>query len=484
MLSIHSLKIQLVIIAGILFYFSGYKDIKVSAKTEQEKKNTPNIVLILVDDLGYMDTHTYGSKFYETPNIDKLAKQGMMFTNAYASAANCAPSRACLLSGKNTPRHGIYTVNNSDRGKSERRKLIPTSNTSVLGSHFVTVAEKLQGVGYVTSSIGKWHLGESPKSQGFDINIGGTHKGHPKSYFSPYNNKSLINGPEGEYLTDRLTSEALNFIKDNKKNKFFLYLPYYTVHTPLQGKKEVISKYKNKKTTTNQKNAIYAAMIESMDENVGKIMESLDKLKLSENTIVFFCSDNGGVRRISSQYPLRAGKGSYYEGGIRVPLIIKWQKKIGMGKICNVPVTNLDFFPTIMDIAKIKKTKNEILDGDNLVPLLLKKGKFNKNRALFWHFPIYLQTNVYNLKDGRDPYFRTRPGSVVRKGKWKLHEYFEDNALELYNLETDQGEINNLSETYPEIVEKLHNLLIDWRKTMEAPVPDQLNPEYNPNYKN
>jgi len=479
-----SIQFYKIILAGaivILSFSSVLNETDKLKRNAAEKYDTPNIVLILVDDLGYMDTYAYGSKFYETPNIDKLAKQSMMFTNAYASAANCAPSRACLLTGKNTPRHGIYTVGSSERGKNEMRKLIPTPNTTVLQDSFITLAERLQEAGYKTCSIGKWHIGDNPLTQGFDINIAGTHKGHPKSYFSPYKNTALPDGPDGEYLTDRLTDEAINFIKQNKNNKFFLYLPYYTVHAPLQGKKEIIDKYKGKKIKNGQKNVVYASMIESMDNNVGRILSTLDKLKLSENTLLVFTSDNGGVRQTSSQYPLRAGKGSYYEGGIRVPLLIRYPKKIKGATVCDVPVTNMDFFPTFINFANAKKQENELLDGENLMPLLLNEGRFDKERALFWHFPIYLQTVGYDEKDGRDPYFRTRPGSVIRKGKWKLHHYFEDNGIELYNLKKDIGETNNLVKKNPKKAKELLEILDKWRSETDAPIPTKLNPKYKPN---
>ena len=447
-------------------------------KENKKEENHPNIVLILVDDLGWKDTHTYGSTFYQTPNIDKLADGGMLFTNAYASSANCAPSRACLLSGQYTPRHGIYTVGSSKRGKVELRKLIPTPNTTVLDDSITTIAEVLTEAGYVTASIGKWHLGETPSTQGFDLNVGGTHLGHPKSYFSPYKNKSLPDGVDGEYLTERLTNEAIRFIENNKDNKFFLYLPYFTVHSPLQAKNELIEKYKNIEGDEGQNNPVYAAMIEAMDQNVGRIIKTLDFLELAENTLLIFTSDNGGIFNTSSQQPLKYGKGSYYEGGIRVPLIVSWPRKIKSRSINDVPISNIDFYPTILDVAEIPKLDSKILDGQSLLPLFFGKNDFDSQRPLYWHFPIYLQSTNYAVQDGRDIYFRTRPGSVIRHGKWKLHEYFEDGAFELYDLESDPGEQNNLAEKYPEIVNRLYKDLADWRKEVNAPVPNKLNPDY------
>ena len=292
-------------------------------KTGNINTDKPNIVFILVDDLGWSDVGFLGNSIYETPSLDRLASEGVIFTNAYAPAANCAPSRACILTGMNTPRHGIYTVGSSERGKSKNRKLIPIENTTTLDEGFVTIAEALKTQGYYSATMGKWHMGKDPTTQGFNVNIGGTHAGHPKSYFSPYKNKNLTDGKDGEYLTDRLTNEAIHFIEENKDRPFFLYLPYFTVHTPLQGKTHLVKKYELKIKGDERFNTKFGAMIESMDENVGRLLEKLDALMLSENTLLVFFSDNGGLARVSSQFPLRAGKGSYYEGGIRVPCIFK-----------------------------------------------------------------------------------------------------------------------------------------------------------------
>ena len=441
----------------------------------QEK---PNIVYLNIDDLGWSDLACYGSTYYETPNIDRLASMGMKFTDAYASAANCAPSRASLLSGQYSPRHGIYTVNSSERGKAHLRKLIPTPNTTILHDSIVTIAEALKKSDYITASMGKWHIGENPRTQGFDINIGGTHAGHPTSYFSPYQNKKLKDGPKGEYLTDRLTNEAISFLNQHKNAPFFLYMTYYTVHTPIQGKKELIEKYQHKKTTLNHYNPTYAAMVEAMDTNVGRIINTLEKLNLTKNTIIIFTSDNGGLFTVSKQSPLKHGKGSYYEGGTRVPLIIRWDDKIKQQTISNIPVNNIDFYPTFMDITNTTQSVNQVLDGTSLAPILFGTEKFKK-RPLFWHFPIYLQaTKNYNENTGRDPYFRTRPGSTMRYGKWKLHQYFEDGAIELYDLEKDISEKNNLAQKKPKITAKMIKLLNDWRNQTKAPIPTQLNPKF------
>jgi len=440
----------------------------------------PNIILINADDLGWMDLAIYGSEYYETPNIDRIASEGMLFTDAYAAAANSAPSRACLITGFNTPRHGIYTVSSSERGDARFRRLIPTENTQILDTSFVTIAEELKQEGFVTASIGKWHVGYDPCHYGFDINIGGNTQGHPVSYFSPYKNKDLPDGHIKEYLTDRLTTEAIKFIEDNKREKFFLYLPYYAVHSPLQAKEEIISKYNAKEKTPGQGNAVYAAMIETMDRNIGRIMEYLEKEGLTGKTLLIFTSDNGGVRATSSQHPLRGGKGSYYEGGIRVPLIIKWPGIVDRGSLCHVPVTNIDFYATLLNAAGITKPLNNKTDGLSLIPLLTGSGNFDSERPLVWHFPVYLEAYSRILDDGRDPLFRTRPGSVVRAGRWKLHEYFEDQGFELYDLENDPGERNNVADANPEKMEELKKYLVSWRTSMNAPVPTDLNPDYDP----
>ncbi|MGQ1784499.1 MULTISPECIES: sulfatase [unclassified Saccharicrinis] len=450
------------------------------AKMEDDKntKGSPNVVLIVVDDLGWTDCGFMGSTYYETPNLDKLARESMVFTNAYAGAANCAPSRATLMSGMNSPRTGIYTVSPSERGNKKSRKLIPVKNTNFLGDSVYTMAEMFKDAGYVTGHFGKWHLGEDPCTQGFDVNVGGGHGGHPKSYFAPYQYPDL-EAPEGEYLTDRLTKEALTFIENNQKNPFFLYLPFYTVHTPIQGKEAIIKKYKSKKTTESHFRADYAAMVESMDYSVGRVLEKIDHLKL-ENTIIVFTSDNGGIYAISKQLPLRAGKGAYYEGGIRVPLVIKWPGNVKPGKT-DIPVSNLDFYPTFKEIIGANVPQNKILDGVSLKSLLLENRKMEE-RPFFFHFPIYLQ--AYSKKSGvnRDPLFRTRPGTAIRLGDWKMLYYYEDQQTELFNLKNDLGETTNVAGKFPDKVQELKKLMDNWLKNTNALVPAQMNPDYDENW--
>jgi arylsulfatase A-like enzyme len=439
----------------------------------------PNVLYINVDDLGWKDLGFMGSSYYETPHLDNLASEGMVFMQAYASAANCAPSRACLMSGQNTPRHGIYTVSNSDRGNPKTRKIIPAPNNEVLADSIYTLAEMFRDNGYSTGTFGKWHLGQDPKTQGFEINAGGSHHGNPGKggYFSPYNVNFLEDGPDGEYLTDRLTSEAIKFMKDHQEKPFFLYLPYYSVHTPIMGKEAWVRKFEHKPGVLGQDSPDYAAMIASVDENVGRLLRELETLGLQENTLVIFTSDNGGIRDISHQDPLRAGKGSYYEGGIRVPLVIRWPGKISPGSHNDTPVTNLDFYPTLKKVVGSSKGP-AILDGHDLSPLFA--GNQLPDRSLFWHFPIYLQDYNPREDEGQDPLFRTRPGSVIRQGKWKLHEYFEDGTLELYNMEEDLGERNNLVKRHPQKVRELYQILQSWQKETKATIPRDPNPEYDP----
>ena len=447
----------------------------------QYNKSTPNIIYINVDDLGWKDVGYMGSTYFETPNIDRLATQGMIFTQGYAAASNCAPSRACLLSGQNTPRHGIYTVGSSARGNVKSRKLIPVPNTEHLTNEMVTLAEMFKIAGYKTGTFGKWHVTNNPLNDGFDVNIGGNHKGNPgkNGYEAPYNGlPNLETAPEGENLTDRLTTEAIKFIKDTKE-PFFVYLPYYAVHTPLMGKEVLVEKYKVKGGKDGQDNPVFAAMVENVDFNIGRLLDFLDTLKLSANTIVIFTSDNGGIRAISRQDPLRAGKGSYYEGGIRVPYIIKWPAVIQENTSNNSPITNMDFFPTFMEITGVELA-DKILDGKSILSLL--KGETIPERPLYWHYPIYLEAYNMQKDEGRDPLFRTRPGSTVLFKNWKLHQFYEDGGIELYNLKNDIGEHENVTNSNPEITTKLLSLLNQWRTTLNAPIPTTINPVYDPEY--
>ena len=447
----------------------------------KESLEKPNIVLIVADDLGWSDLSYMGSEYYETPNIDKLSKSGMTFYNGYASSANCAPSRATMLSGKYHTEHGIYTVRNSDRGSRKTRKIIPIKTKTTLDLDFFVIPEMLKEMGYTNGHFGKWHLGDvgfHPEQSGFDVNIGGNKHGGPGGYFAPYPNPELENEPKGEYLTDRIGDEVVKFIDINKENNFFAYVPFFSVHTPIQSKPDYQKKYSNKDSNEFHNRADYAGMIQSLDENIGKILDKIDALNLSENTLIIFTSDNGGIRAISNQYPLRAGKGSYYEGGIKVPMIFSWKGKIEAKTESYERVSNLDFYPTIKKLVGYKESID--LDGEDLTPIF--KGEKLKKRELYFHFPVYLEPYRVQLDSGTDPLFRTRPGTVIIKDNWKLHHYYEDNKFELYDLEKDVSESENLSEINKE---KKNELLIDlnnWRKTNNAPIPSRLNPYYDQKY--
>ena len=447
----------------------------------KESLEKPNIVLIVADDLGWSDLSYMGSEFYETPNIDKLSRSGMIFYNGYASSANCAPSRATMLSGKYHTEHGIYSVKNSDRGSRKTRKIIPIETKTTLDLDFFVIPEMLKEMGYTNGHFGKWHLGDvgfHPEQSGFDVNIGGNRHGGPGGYFAPYPNPQLENEPKGEYLTDRIGDEVVKFIDINKENNFFAYVPFFSVHTPIQSKPDYQKKYSNKESNEFHNRADYAGMIQSLDENIGKILDKIDALNLSENTLIIFTSDNGGIRAISNQYPLRAGKGSYYEGGIKVPMIFSWKGKIEAKTESYERVSNLDFYPTIKKLVGYNESID--LDGEDLTPIF--KGEKLKKRELYFHFPVYLEPYRVQLDNGTDPLFRTRPGTVIIKDNWKLHHYYEDNKFELYDLEKDVSESENLSEINKE---KKNELLIDlnnWRKTNNAPIPSRLNPYYDQKY--
>lgn len=434
----------------------------------------PNIVLFFIDDLGWRDVGYMGSDFYETPHIDQLAQESMRFSSAYAAAPNCAPSRACLMSGQYTPRHGVYTVGDPARGNDRYRKLIPAQNNVVLADRFVTIAETLSQAGYRCASIGKWHLGKSPRSQGFQVNIAGNQSGSPRGgYFSPYRNPQLSNGDPGEYLTDRLTAEACSFIKDNVDSPFFLYLTHYAVHTPLQAKEEYKKYFEDKPAGKLHQHATYAAMVKSMDDSIGRVLQTLQEQKLEENTVVVFTSDNGGYGPATTMKPLRGSKGMLYEGGIRVPLLIKWPGVTQAGSSSEEPVINLDLYPTFLDLTEIPVPQDYQLDGESLVPLLKDPQSSLKKRSMFWHFPAYLQKY-----QGMQQRFRTTPVSVIRQGDWKLLEFFEDGHRELYNTRSDIGETMNLIDSQPEKAAVLTNELHRWQKQVKAAIPSEPNPHY------
>ncbi|MBN2136497.1 MAG: sulfatase [Sedimentisphaerales bacterium] len=423
-----------------------------------------NFVFILIDDMGYKDPAFMGSSYHHTPRIDNLAAEGVVFTNAYANAPNCAPTRACLISGQYSPRHGIYTVGSPERGSANMRKLVPIPNKTNLDTAVVTLPQALKAAGYATACIGKWHLGDRkpyrPQDRGFDV----TFERQQRSHFTA----------DGRYLTDVLTDRAIDFIRTKKDVPFFLYLSHYAVHTPIQAKKDLIEKYESETPGRLHNNPKYAAMIDSVDQSVGRILDELDRLALAEDTVVFFFSDNGGYANVTSMKPLRGSKGMLYEGGIRVPLIIRCPRITNAPRKCNTPVIGIDFYPTILNIAGVPGPPAQILDGESILPLLKGRDKLDR-KALFWHFPAYLEP--YN--EDQKPW-RMTPASAVRAGPWKLIEFFEDSRIELYNLDDDIGEKVNLADANPERAAQLLRILRDWRKRTNAPVPTQRNSLYSP----
>jgi arylsulfatase A len=458
----------------------------------QKQERPPNFVFFLVDDLGWSDVGCYGSDYYKTPNIDKLAEEGMLFTNAYSGSTVCSPSRASLLTGKYAGRlritHAIPILGYKRIEEGRGTPLKDADYVMNLPLEEITIAEALKTAGYATASFGKWHVSNEPEyypeHQGFDINMGGSNRGHTANYFYPYDGRwrmapgspwiewnTLPDGKPGEYLTERLTVEAIKFIENNKHNPFFLYFPHYAVHTPIQVKDEMLKKWEGKAVDSvkGHTHAGYAAMVESVDQSMGALMKKLDELDLTENTIVIFLSDNGGHGRFTSNYPLRGNKGNFYEGGIRVPLVIKWPGVTKPATKSDVPVISNDFYPTMLEMAGLPLMPEQHLDGLSLAPILKQDGGLDRE-ALYWHFPNYIGTGH------PDP---SGPLGVIRYRDWKLIESFEDGSLELYDLKNDMREEKNLAESNPEMAKRLQKMMADWRISVDAQMPE-VNPDYIP----
>jgi arylsulfatase A len=436
----------------------------------------PNIVFMLIDDMGGTDLGCYGSQYYETPHIDQLAKDGIKFTQAYSACTVCSPSRAAILTGKAPARlHLTDWITGQERPFA--RLSIPKWQM-YLSVDEETIAERLQTKGYTTANIGKWHLGDSshrPQDHGFDVNIGGTEQGSPPSYFSPYKIATLPDGPEGEFLPDRLTTEAIQFIQKNKDRPFFLYFPHYAVHTPIMGKEEVIAKYRAKPGTPGHNNPVYAALVESVDDSVGRLRQTLKELNLSENTLFIFTSDNGGLsnqvnasgwkRGPTDNSPARLGKGGPYNGGVSIPLLMSWPAKIAPGSTTETPVISYDHLPTLLAATQTPLKAGQITDGESLLPLITQQGQLKRD-AIYWHYPHYHQGS-------------STPYSAIRDGNWKLLHFFEDDRLELYDLSRDPGEMDNLAPLQPELTQRLLKRLQDWRAEVSAQLPTS-NPNYDP----
>lgn len=443
----------------------------------------PNIILIFADDLGWQEPGYAGSDFCETPNLDRLASEGMVFRHAYASAGNCQPSRACLLSGQYTPRHGVYAVGSTKRGPLELMRLLPVGNKGSLPQETLTLGEAMKAAGYATGMFGKCHLTDTSEGKserrGFDVVKVSQHG----------LNSSDPNDPKGIFS---ITDAACEFIETNRKRPFFAYLPHYAVHTKLQGRAETARRFKAKPPgEKGHGDPLFAACLADLDTGIGLVLQKLTDLDLDKKTLILFTSDNGGTS--VSQEPLRGKKGCYYEGGIRVPMIVRWPGIVAPGSTCDVPVINVDFYPTFLAAAGAEPSPSSPLDGASLLPLLQGKPALERT-AIFWHFPGYLNGPVPR---GRDPVFRTRPVSVVRKGDWKLHLYHEEwqldggrkklasnSAVELYNLADDPGEWKNVALSNLEKRDELLDDLLAWIKAVPAPLPTEPNPQWQPKASN
>ena len=454
----------------------------------------PNVVLIVADDLGWRDVGCYGSSFYETPHIDRLADQGTRFTNAYAACPVCSPSRAALMTGKNPARLGITSHIGGPQPEHwrENTPLTPAPYVDRLPLEERTIAELFHDAGYATLHVGKWHLGHEPfwpEYQGFDVNIGGWSQGGPfggKQYFSPYGNPRITNGPPGEYLPERLAEETCRFIKAHRHEPFFIHLSTYSVHVPLLAKQALVEKYTKKfaqhsvefrdehgvRVRTQQDHAVYAAMVEALDAVVGQVIAELDRQELADNTIIVFTSDNGGLstgdRAISADQgwpttnaPLRAGKGWLYEGGIRVPLIVK---ATGLEHTAQSPrvVNGTDVALSLTELAGLPPEDSFRIDGESFVAAIT--GDFEQRSPTFWHYPHY------GNQGGK-------PGGAVRAGNWKLIQWYDDMQCELYDLSTDLSENHNVAAEYPDVANSLLRQLTSFRTEVDAQMPTKRIPQ-------
>ncbi len=517
----------------LTFLFAPVSVFGQAKQPKQSKNKLPNIVFFLVDDLGWTDLSCYGSRFYETPNVDKLAKQGVKFTNAYAACHVCSPTRASILSGKYPARMNL-TDWLPGRNDFAYQKLKNVEVVQQMPYEETTLAEALKQNGYKTAITGKWHLGEAPSDptkHGFDMHIpAGWSKGWPLTYYAPFKLPNYDGNP-GEYLTDRLTTDALKFIEENQNNPFFLYLSHFAVHDPIEGRLDLVEKYKKKlakmgerpgpayvlegnpdgdaltieervtllkdtayrglsqlprgtvKIKQHQDNVQFAAMVEAMDESLGRVMDKLKALGIEDNTIVIFASDNGGMstgnygrpskvldpknpdKSIStSNLPLRGSKGWLYEGGIRVPVIVKWAGSGKAGVESSFPIVSTDFYPTILEMAGLRQMPQQHADGKSFVPLL--KGQKTIDRdAIFWHFPHYSNHGMQS------------PGAAVRYKNLKLIEYFENGTVQLFDLDKDIAELNDIAKQNPEKVKELRDMLHQWQKSVNAKMMEP-NPDY------
>jgi arylsulfatase A-like enzyme len=430
----------------------------------------PNVVLVLVDDLGWTDLGCYGSDLYRTPHADRLARDGMRFTHAYSACCVCSPTRAAVLTGKYPAR--LHVTDWIPGLPPANPRLLEPDWTKHLPAGEVTIARALKDAGYATACVGKWHLGgpdHYPEKFGFDRNVAGTDKPAPRTYFAPWGIPTLTEGRDGEYLTDRLGDEAVKFIEANKERPFFLYLAHFGVHTPIQGPPELVKEYKaRQKPGLRHAHPGYAAMVERVDATIGRVRAKLAELGLADRTVIVITSDNGGRLPTTSNHPLRAGKGGRYEGGVRVPLIVHWPEVTRPGTECDVPVMSIDLYPTLLDVTGVSGPAGHRTDGESLAPLLRRAGGLTRD-ALYWHYPHY---QLYQ-REGTTPY------GAVRAGDFKLIETYADGRVELYDLKADPGERTDLAAAMADKAGALLDRLRAWRKAVGAQMPAR-NPKYDP----
>jgi arylsulfatase A-like enzyme len=431
----------------------------------------PNIVFVLVDDMGWTDLGCFGSDLYQTPHIDELAKLGMTFTQAYSACTVCSPTRAAFLTGKYPAR--LHVTDWIPGQMPANPKMLVPDWIKYLPLEETTIAEVFHSAGHATASIGKWHLGGEPyypEQHGFDVNIAGSEKPQPHTgYFAPWKIPTLSEGKQGEHLTDRMAEEAVRFIRGAKDRPFFLYLPHFAVHTPIQGRPDLVEKYRAiRRADLRHQNSEYAAMVEGVDEAVGRVRDAIRELGLEDRTIIILTSDNGGRVPTTSNHPLRVGKGSAYEGGVRVPLIVHWPGVTQPGSSSDTPVVTMDYYPTLLEMAALPDAPGHVSDGVSLAPLLRGAGKLQRD-ALYWHYPHH----QHYQQGGAMPY------GAVRMGDYRLIEFYDDGQVELYDLAKDVGEQHNLAAEMPEKAHEMQERLHTWRKEVGAQMP-RPNPNYDP----
>ncbi len=449
----------------------------------KELPQKPNIVFIMADDLGWVDVGYNGAAFYETPHIDALRASGMEFTSAYPGASNCMPSRSCIVSGMYTPRTQMWTPGGEAKGENNYMKfLVPRKGDNKGSNEFpsklalepsiTSVAEVLNSAGYKTAHFGKWHLGDD--TQGFDLTDPNGRGGPVKNYYGDVN------------VSESLTGATIDFINTNQEDPFFIYLCFWDVHTPIRARSETVAKYDKKLASANWSrhwNTTYAAMIEAVDTGVGRIIKTIQTAGIDNETLIVFTSDNGGHSGATWCEPLKGAKGSFYEGGIRVATTMSWPGIIEANSICHTPITGVDYLPTFAKLSGAALPKKQPVDGQSIVPLI--KGEISlENRSMFWHYPLYLAGAQYNqvvpVHSTDRPYWRATPCSVIRKGDWKLMQFFEDDSIQLFNLTEDLGETQNLAKAYPEIAASLLKELKAWQAETDAIIPSTPNPDFNP----